>query len=192
MRSLMEQEKMLNKEEPVMVLKYSAPRVALFVLVALIVPLAYLTTYDRLNEVAGSLYEYYFMKYGGLFFTIFAIWLIIDLLNTKQIEVYMDRIVRRVWIDVPFLREKTFYFKEIYFMPIWSGLFIARKIGWFYTKGPRFFFHTSRLKREDEIRLAEFLSQISGKNKDIFLYRPIFGSKSYKLIEEESYGAGKQ
>ncbi len=189
MRSLMEQEKMLNKEEPVMVLKYSAPRVALFVLVALIVPLAYLTTYDRLNEVAGSLYEYYFMKYGGLFFTIFAIWLIIDLLNTKQIEVYMDRIVRKVWIDVPFLREKTFYFKEIYFAPDWSGLFMctARKIGWFYI-GPRLFFHTSRLKREDEIRLAEFLSQISGKNKDIFLYRPIFFGKCYKLIEEESHG----
>ncbi len=192
MRSLMEQEKMLNKEEPVMVLKYNFPKVLLLVFVDSIVPLAYLTTYDRLDEVAErSLYDYYSMKYGGLFFTIFGIWLIIDLLNTKQIEVYMDRIVRRVWIDVPFLREKTIYFKELYFEPMWSGLTIARKKVLFRPMGGGFFFHTSRLKREDEIRLAEFLSQISGKNKDIFLYRPIFG-KWYKLIEEESHGAGKQ
>ncbi len=169
--------RILSKEKPVMVLKYSTLRLVLFVFLHLILILLILMIYGEVYGVID--------KSLLLFFIIFEIWFTLDLLNTKHIEVYMDRIVRRVWINVPFLREKTFYFKEIYFMLNWSGLFIARKIGLFYTKGPRLFLHMILFKREDAIRLAEFFSRISGKSKDLFLYRPFY-SLHYKLIENKN------
>ncbi len=187
----MEERKVLNKDKPVMVLRYSIPRVALFVFIFSIVPLMYFSSYSNINKVSKNMFDYYLIKYIGLICSIGAIWLILDLLNTKQIEVYKDRIVKRVRIDIPFFREKIIYFQDLYFMPQWWGLFLAKKIGWCYTRGPRFFLYTSRLSKDDERKLAEFLAKISNRDPQEFLKRPIFGVHK-KLIEGGSHGPDKR
>ena len=187
----MQERKALSKDKPVMALRYSAPRVALFVFIFL--PFGLGLIYGGLtgpNEYRNNI-EYHILKIGWLIFGVLVIWLILDLLNTKQIEVYRDRIVKRVRIDIPFFREKAIYFQDLYFMPQWWGLFLAKKIGWCYTRGPRFFLYTSRLSKDDERKLAEFLAKVSNRDPKEFLNRPIFGVHK-KLIEGGHNGPGKR
>ena len=178
----MQERKALSKEKPVMVLRYSAPRVALFVFIFFPFGLALFSPLFMEPSEPISTFDRYFVGYGAPIFGILVIWLILDLLNTKQIEVYKDRIVKRVRIDIPFFREKIIYFQDLYFMPQWWGLLLAKKIGWCYTRGPRFFLYTSRLSKNDERKLADFLAKVSNRDPQEFLKRPIFGVHK-KLIK---------
>lgn len=123
-------------------------------------------------------------------FTIFALWLMIDLINTKQIEVYRDRVVKRVTIPFPMQRDKAVYYKRAKYAMNWMGMVITEAKSIFlsitifaFSKG--FSIYTTRLKGKDEARFAKFLAQVSGRNEGEFLYKPTFTCDSLqKLIKE--------
>jgi hypothetical protein len=187
---VMEQEKNLNKDEPVMVLKYSIPRTALFVFIFLPFSLTFLLGgLKTINEPPEdwSTFDRYFVPYGLIILGLMGIWLVVDLLNTKQIEVYNDRIVKRVRISFLTQRNRVIYYDRIVDGGIWwIGIIFKERWRW------GLWVYTSRLKKEDEMRFYEFLSQISGRPKEFFMYRPIYMRGFKKLIKEESYGTNKQ
>ena len=180
----------VDKEKPVMVLKYTAPRVASLTIVFSLFPLMYLVVYNELYQL--NTFDYYFVKYGGLLFSIGCLWIIVDLLNTKQIEVYRDRIVKRVRITFPTQRDKTVYFVEARYELLWVGILLSKTRWIAQRKG--FILYTTRLKKEDQIRLAEFLAKVSGRPKEVFLYRPAISNFSFEklIVKEGTHGTDKQ
>lgn len=193
---VMEQDKNLNKDEPMMVLKYSIPRTALFVFIFLPFSLIFLLVgLKTINEPPDdwSIFDRYFVPYGLIILGLMGIWLVVDLLNTKQIEVYRDRIVRRARISFFTQTDKVVHFSKARYQFLWLGILLSEVRFLTYLTKRGTILYTSRLKKEDEIRLAEFLSQISGRNKEVFLYRPKYGTLFFeKLIKEESHGTNKQ
>ena len=169
----MQERKALSKEKPVMVLRYSAPRVALFVFIFSIVPLMYFSSYSNIDKISKNMFDYYLIKYVGLICSIGAIWLILDLLNTRQIEVYKDRIVKiKRFFILPFLGKRE--------VKLEGQIFIMRNsFGISFSNSNMFSFPslgcgilTSRLEKEEEMKFAEFLSKITGESINYFLYRP--------------------
>ncbi len=173
-----------SSEKPVMVLRYSVPRVALFVFIFLPFGLALFSPLFMEPSEPISTFDRYFVGYGAPIFGILVIWLILDLLNTKQIEVYRDRIVKRVRVSFLTQRDKVMYLDKVGYNLMWLGILLSETRHIALRKGA--LIYTSRLKKEDEIRLAEFLAEVSGRKKDEFLYRPIFGLSFKKLIKRRT------
>ena len=169
----MQERKVLNKEKPVMVLRYSAPRVALFVFIFFPFGLALFSPLFMEPSETISTFDRYFVGYGAPILGILVIWLILDLLNTKQIEVYKDRIVKiKRFFILPFLGKRE--------VKLEGQIFIMRNsFGISFSNSNMFSFPslgcgilTSRLEKEEEMKFAEFLSKITGESINYFLYRP--------------------
>ena len=160
-----------------MILKYTAPKVALLVFILFI-----FLWFVSLGIFAAPPVE----KIGGTILFIAGIWLMIDVINTKQIEVYRDRIVKRVRIPFPTQRNRVIYYDRVVDGGVsWIGIIFKERWRW------GLWVYTFRLKKEDEMRFYEFLSQISGRPKEFFMYRPIYTCGFKKLIKEESHGTGR-
>ncbi len=185
----------MDTNEPVMVLRYTFFRTLSLVLFYLLcfflflpVPLMGLGIIP-LGSVDNLFNRFLCVTLGPLG-TIISLWKIIDLTNTKQIEVYRDRITKRVKIPFPMQRDKSVYYKGAKYQIGNMGMLITEaknipfSIGYLgYSKG--FYIYTTRFKGKDNVRFAKFLAQVSGRNEGEFLILPTFSSTFFhKLIKE--------
>ncbi|AWB09462.1 hypothetical protein TDSAC_0072 [Thermodesulfobium acidiphilum] len=169
----------IDTNQPVMVLRYTFFRTLSLVLFYLFCFLMFLggtlTGFGivPLGGMDDNLYRFLCVTFAP-FATIFALWEIIDLVNTKQIEVYRDRVVKRVTIPFPMQRDKTVYYKEGRYRMNSMGMYITEAKGISaYIRGFKgFYIYTSRFKGKDETRFIKFLAQVSGRDEGIFC-RPL-------------------
>ncbi|AEE13728.1 hypothetical protein Thena_0076 [Thermodesulfobium narugense DSM 14796] len=173
----------IDTNEPVMVLRYTFFRtLSLFLLFLLAFLLSVLMALIGIFDVhLKSGFQRFMFATVGPLATFYALWVMIDLVNTKQIEVYRDRVVKRVKIQFLTQKDKAVYYRRAKYAMNWMGMLITEAkgilldimylIGFLgYNKG--FIVYTSRFKSKDEARFIKFLAQISGRNEGTFC-RPV-------------------
>lgn len=115
-----------------------------------------------------SYYEYLFTKIGAWFFVFGIIYLYIDVLNTERFEIYADRIEKKVKVfrKLPIFGDKVVYFDTAYFAHNSFGILICNCRFLKILRGMAF--NIMFLPRGDISKVAEFLSQKSGRSKNLF------------------------
>ncbi|AEE13725.1 hypothetical protein Thena_0073 [Thermodesulfobium narugense DSM 14796] len=172
-----------------MVLRYTFFRtLSLFIVYLLVFLLFLFGTLDEFGIISAGHFENGFKHFSFAIIcflaTIFVFGAIIDLLNTKQIEVYRDRVVKRVKIPFPMQRDKVIYYKRASFLLASMGISFSEAKTFFCWPNKNLIIETSRFKKEDEARFIKFLAQISGRNENEFLRPFETDGTSQKLIKE--------
>jgi len=155
-----------NKEKPLLVVRYSKIKLLgylLFYMMAL-----FLFGFGALyytQQPDECYYEYLFYKTGFWVFTVMIIYGIIDALNTDRFEIYEDRLEKKVrfFKNFPLFGDKVVYFDTANFRFSNFGITICNCRFLLYIRG--IVFNILVLPSKDKDKVAEILSQISGREK---------------------------
>ena len=158
-----------NKDKPVLVVRYDKKKLpGYFIFLALALFLFGSAALYYTQQPDESYYEYLFVKIVAWWFTVMIIYFYIDELNTERFEIYDDRIEKKVKVfkKLPILGDKVVYFNTAYFAYNGFGILICNCR---FLKALRgIIFPIMFLPREDISKVAEFLSQKSGRSKNLF------------------------
>ncbi|WP_457641809.1 hypothetical protein, partial [Persephonella sp.] len=154
------------QDKPVLVVRYSKKWIVgwiIFLAFCLLVSGSIVLYYTQQPD--ESYYHYLFMKIGAWWFTVMIIYLYIDVLNTKRFEIYDDRIEKKVKVlkKLPILGDKVVYFDTAYFRYSGFGIVICNCRFLLIFRG--IMFNIIFLSSEDVYKVAEILSQKSGREK---------------------------
>ncbi|WP_456383164.1 hypothetical protein [Persephonella sp.] len=158
-----------NPDKPVLVVKYSKKWIiGWFIFSAFGLFLFGSVALFYTQQPDESYYEYLFTKILSWFFVFTYIYIYIDELNTERFEIYDDRIEKKVKVfkKLPILGDKVVYFDTAYFAHNGFGILICNCRFLLPLRG--ILFLIMFLPREDVYKVAEILSQKSGRSKSLF------------------------
>jgi len=178
----------IQYDKPVLVVRYHKKKlVAWFVFLAFSLFLSGSVALYYTQQPDEGYYEYLFMKIGAWWFTVMIIYLYVDELNAERFEIYDDRIEKKVRIfkKLPVLGDKVAYFDTAYFRYSGFGIIICNCRFLLILRGV--IFNITFLPSEDAYKVAEILSQKSGREKWRFtdLGRSSFVKKFKKKRRDE-------
>ena len=156
-----------SSEKPVMVLRYNRWRTAGFVFFYGMFFLLFFSMFLFIvtPEKSDSIYEYWLTKVFTFIFTLAALWITIDALNTDRIELYEDRIVKVRKIELPFFRSRSMKYENAVFRKMPDGILLAeikKQFFIFNFKKRLILLQTDLFSGEDREKFAGFLSRVSG------------------------------
>ncbi|SHK49869.1 hypothetical protein [Thermocrinis minervae] len=173
----------MTEEKPIMVLKYQPLRVISFIMFLGIpaIGMGFIGLLFMSKEHSKNLFDYYFVKYfGSVWIIIIGSYLVIDLVNTDRIELYKNKIVKIYRIPLFSDKKEIYLNNDTHIFMTWSSIRLYDKkptitnriisfLFIFFSNA--FFIHINRFNKKDQERFADFLSEISGRPKEYFLYR---------------------
>ncbi|TCK06582.1 hypothetical protein [Phorcysia thermohydrogeniphila] len=170
---------MKEENEPLLITKYEKKRLIPYLFIAILT--IFLFGFGALfycQQPGESYLEYLLTRIGSVLLFLWIMYSLIDLLNTKEFRIYEDRIgkIARVLKGFPLIGNRVVYYDNAYYARAPIGIRISNQKSFINLRG--FLLAVKFLSREDQEKVADIFSRLSGKGKEFFLRWGVTSSAS--------------